>query len=186
VGGSWRTHGSRVVYENAWIRVREDEVTKPDGARGIYGVVETTAPSVFIVALTEAGEILLVGLERYTTGRPSLEIPAGNSDGEEPLDAARRELREETGHVAESWELAGRLEAMNGICTEVQHVFLARGLTHAGGDRRAEEGITEVRAVPLGEAFAMIARGEITDGQTVSSLALAALRLGQEGGPLPT
>ena len=105
---SWRTHGSRVVYENAWIRVREDEVTRPDGGRGIYGVVETTAPSVFIVALTAAEEVLLVGLERYTTGRPSLEIPAGNSEGDDPLVAARRELREETGRVAGSWELVGR------------------------------------------------------------------------------
>lgn len=177
--GPWRTLGSRQVYENAWIRVREDDVIGPDGGRGIYGVVETRAPSVFIVALTPEDRVLLVTLFRYTTGRVSIEVPAGNSDGDDPLTAARRELREETGYEAADWDLVGRLEAMNGICTEVQHVFLARGLAHRGGDRRAEEGITDVRAVPLAEAFAMIGRREITDGQTISSLTLAALELGR-------
>src|SRR4051794_33965579 len=182
----WRTHGSRVVYENAWIRVREDEVTRPDGERGIYGVVDTRHPSVFIVALTAGEEVLLVTQDRYTSGRASIEIPAGNSDGEDPLEAARRELREETGHAAATWSLLGRVEAMNGYCTEVQYVFLARDLAYVGDDRRAEDGITDVRAVPLGEVLDMIRRAEITDGQTISSLMLALLARDQSGPPART
>ncbi len=157
--------------------MREDAVVRPDGEEGIYGVVETKAPSVFIVALTDAGEVLLVTLERYTTGSLSLEIPAGNSEGQDPLEAARRELQEETGYIAADWELLGKLEAMNGICDERQHVYLATGLTHAGDDAQAAEGITAVTRLPLAEALDWVGAGRITDGQTVSSLALAWLRL---------
>ena len=157
--------------------MREDAVVRPDGEEGIYGVVETKAPSVFIVALTDADEVLLVTLERYTTGSVSTEIPAGNSEGQDPLEAARRELREETGYVAEEWELLGRLEAMNGICDERQHVYLATELTHVGGDAQAAEGISAVTRLPFAEALERIGNGRITDGQTVSSLALAWLRL---------
>src|SRR6476619_2150528 len=98
---SWQTRASRTVYENRWIRVREDDVTRPDGGEGIYGVVEVRHPAVFVVPVTGAGEVLLVRIHRYATGRESLEIPAGGTDGEDPLVAARRELQEETGHVAD-------------------------------------------------------------------------------------
>jgi 8-oxo-dGTP pyrophosphatase MutT (NUDIX family) len=175
----WSTISSRVVYENPWIRVREDAVRRPDGGEGIYGVVETQAPSVFVVALTEHDEVVLVVQERYTTGRPSLEVPAGGSDGEEPLHAAQRELREEAGVAAATWRLLGTLEAMNGICDERQHVYLATGLSSGLPDHRDEDGITAVRLCPFGEALRMVADGAITDGQTVSSLALAALALGR-------
>ncbi|HEX4805727.1 MAG TPA: NUDIX hydrolase [Conexibacter sp.] len=176
---SWCTLRTRVVYENRWIRVREDAVRRPDGADGLYGVVETRGPSVFVCALTDADELVLVEQERYPTGTRSLELPAGNSEGEEPLEAARRELREETGLLASAWRLLGELESMNGICDERQRVYLARELRESGSDRAAEDGITAVRTVPFAEALRMVADGEIVDGQSVSSLALAAIALGR-------
>ncbi|MFX6182759.1 NUDIX hydrolase, partial [Acinetobacter baumannii] len=82
------------------------EVTGPDGD-GIYGVVQIQQPAVFVVALDDHDRGCLVELERYTTGR-SLEVPAGGSDGEDPLVAAQRELREESGVTAARWDYLGR------------------------------------------------------------------------------
>lgn len=183
----WTTHGSRVVYENRWIRVREDDVTRPDGGAGIYGVVEVRQPSVFVVALDDEDRVVLVRLFRYTTGAWSLEVPAGGSDGEEPLVAAQRELLEEAGLVAGSWVEVGRMDALNGIADAPEHVFLARSLTAAdaaasgSAQAQAEEGIAEVVRVPFAEALAWVGDGTIRDGESVAALAFAAIHLGRLG-----
>ncbi len=177
---SWRTLGTRTVYENRWIHVREDAVVRPDGAEGIYGVVRMRAPAVFVVAVTDAAEVVLVAQERYTIGVRSIEVPAGATDGEEPLLAARRELREETGLAAAEWRPLGRMNALNGIADAPELVYLATGLSPAPeGDERAAEGIDAVLRVPWPEALRMCAEGEIVDGETIASLALAGIALGR-------
>jgi 8-oxo-dGDP phosphatase len=184
---AWRTLESRTAYENPWIRVREDRVRKPDGNDGIYGVVEMRHPAVFVVAVDEADRVLLVTLDRYTTGPGSVEVPAGGSDGEDPLVAARRELLEETGMVADEWTPVGSMDALNGIAVAPEHVFLARGLRPAmtadaggrGSATQEEEGIAAVRFVPFAEVLRMIAAGEIRDGETIAAVALAAIHLGR-------
>ncbi|WP_144877390.1 NUDIX hydrolase [Microbacterium sp. 1.5R] len=176
----WVTHESSTVYENPWISVREDRVTGP-GGDGIYGVVTMRNPAVFVVAVDDEHRLCLVTLERYTTGR-SIEVPAGGSDGEDPLTAARRELAEETGFEAETWERIGTMNALNGIADAPEHVFLARDLraaAHAGAEAQEEEGIDAVAWVPFAEALAMIADGRITDGETVAAIAMAGIRLGR-------
>ena len=173
---SWQTNDSRIVYENAWISVREDAVTGPAG-NGIYGVVTMRNPAVFVVAVDDEERVCLVTIDRYTVGR-SIEVPAGGSDGEQPLVAAQRELREETGLRAESWTAIGTMNALNGVTIAPEHVFLARGLSAAEA-AHDDEGIEEVSWVPFTEALAMIANGEITDGETVAALAHAGIHLGR-------
>jgi 8-oxo-dGTP pyrophosphatase MutT (NUDIX family) len=181
----WPVTSSRIAYENSWIKVVEDQVVGPDGSPGLYGVVEVRHPAVFIVAVNEADEVLLESVDRHTVG-PSLEIPAGGSDGEDLLVAAQRELYEETGYIAERWQAIGSMWALNGICRALEHVFLAQGLTRSadGADAKAE-GISDVRSVPWPKVLEMVATGEIDDGETVAALMYAAIALGKFSGAAP-
>ena len=175
----WRQRTSRVAYANPWIRVVEDEVVRPDGVEGIYGVVEVRNPAVWAVALTDADEVLMVTVERYTVGT-SLEIPAGGSDGQELVVAAARELAEETGYEAAQWQQIGFFNSLNGVCRAPGYVFLARGLTliaSASSNAMREEGITEVRRVPWPELGGMIAAGAFTDAETLGALTYASIAL---------
>ncbi|MGO4663676.1 NUDIX domain-containing protein [Terrabacter sp. 2TAF16] len=179
---SWPVRATTVVYENPWIRVREDAVTRPDGTDGIYGVVELQRPAVFVVALTEADEVVLVTVDRHTVGT-SVEVPAGGTDGEDPLVAARRELAEETGLVARDWREIGTMNALNGVCRAPEVVYLATGLARVPGApasaARAEEGIRDVRRVPFREVIGLVRDGAITDGETIAALMLTLVALGR-------
>ncbi|MFD1718699.1 NUDIX domain-containing protein [Georgenia deserti] len=181
---SWQTHASSTVYENPWIRVREDRVTRPDGDDGVYGVVEVRHPAVFVVPITADGEVLLIQQFRYTIGRESLEIPAGGTDGEEPLIAARRELLEETGHTASSWRELGPTYSLNGVSDAPGTIVLAQHVIpveDASTHGQTEEGITQVRAAPWPEVLELVRRGEIHDGETMAALLHAAVALGRLG-----
>ena len=174
----WPTSASRTAYANRWIEVSEDVVQMPDGSEGVYGVVTVRHASVFVVAITDADEVVLVQLDRHTTG-PGLEVPAGGTDGEQPLVAAQRELEEESGYRARQWREIGRMNALNGICRAPEVVFLATGLSKAEAHGAQEEGISAVRTVPWPGVMEMVRTGEICDGETVAALMYAALALGR-------
>jgi 8-oxo-dGTP pyrophosphatase MutT (NUDIX family) len=177
-GNNWRTLSSRTAYENPWIRVREDQVIRPDGEPGIYGVVEVRSPAVFVVPVTEAGQIVLVEVDRYAIGRRSWEVPAGGADGQDLLQAAARELREEAGLAASDWRDLGEVFSLNGVSNAPGRVFLACGLERVDGAEAEVEGITGVRTVSPAELAAMIAGDEITDNESLGALLKALVALG--------
>src|SRR5438477_6603494 len=168
--GPWQVLGSRQVYENDWIRVREDDVIRPDGRPGIYGVVEFQGLAVAIVALTDDEQVYLVGQYRYPTDTYSWEVVEGTSEaGEEPLAAAKRELSEETGLTATEWLDLGCCQFSNSSTDQVGYLYLARGLT-AGEPHPDETEELAVKVVPLAEAVAMSLSSEIDDAFSIIGL----------------
>lgn len=172
----WKTTSSRTVYRNNWITVREDQVIRPDGNPGIYGVV-FVPPSVGVLAINDRDEAVLVGQWRYSLNRYSWELPRGGSHpGEETdmLEVARRELVEETGVKASKWEFLGTVDNGNGIAEDVQSLYLASGLTYAEMSLDPEEDIT-VAWKPFHEVVEMAMSGGITEVCSVAAILKVAL-----------
>ena len=166
----WRRHVRRIAYDNAWIQVLHDEVTRPDGQPGIYGVVHFRNLAVGVVAIDDQDRVVLVGQHRYALDRYSWEIPEGGVPlDEDPLDGARRELREETGLDASAWREIGRMQLSNSITDEVGLIYLATGLTQGEATPEATEDL-RLRWVPFAEVTAMIDRGELPDALTQLAL----------------
>lgn len=174
---SWKKLSTKVVYKNPWMQVREDKVIRPNGQPGIYGYMENTS-AVFIMALTDKNEIYLVKQQRYTIAAETLELPAGSSEGQDLLLAAKRELKEETGLVAKKWDYVGMFLPMVAVSSETNHLFLARDLTQTKQDKKSEDGITGNLLVPFSEVLEMIEDGRIISGPAITSIIKAALYLG--------
>ncbi len=173
----WQTHESRIVYDNPWIRVREDQVTRPDGLPGIYGVVQFKGLAIGVLPIDDEGCTYLVGQFRYVLNQYSWEIPEGGCpEGEPPLTAAARELLEETGLRAQHYELLGRAHLSNSASDEEALYYLATELTQGIAQPEGTEQL-QVRRVPFTEVLAMVQRGEITDAISVMAIQQYALRL---------
>ncbi len=172
----WRTLESREVYENPWILVREDTVIRPDGNPGIYGVVHFKNRAIAVVPVDDEGYIHLVGQYRYPLGCYSWELPEGGCPhDEETLNAARRELLEETGLVAKQWLLLGTARLSNSVSDEEAFCYLATGLTQHDARPEGNEKL-EHRRVAVEEAVRMVEEGDITDALSIIGI-LRYLRL---------
>lgn len=166
----WKTLATRNVYDNPWISVREDDVVQPDGVNGIYGVVHFKNLAIGILPIDDEGCTYLVGQWRYALDQYSWEIPEGGGPyGEEPLDAAKRELLEETGLTAAKWKLLGKGHLSNSATDEVTYYYLATELTQGTAQPDSIEEL-ECKRVPFDEALQMVLDGEITDGLSVIAI----------------
>jgi 8-oxo-dGTP pyrophosphatase MutT (NUDIX family) len=171
-----RVTSSKVVYENRWMRVREDETVLPDGSPGLYAVVEKP-PAAVVVPFDDGDAALwLVEQYRHPVGERFWELPMGAADDDHslgPEDVARAELAEETGLRAGRIDHLGRLFFAYGIMNQPFDVWAARELV--AGEQALEE--TEqglvVGRFEVGEVRAMVRDGRIRDAPTVAALGLA-------------
>ena len=169
----WRTRSTRPVYENHWIKVREDEALLPDGRTTIYGVVEC-AECVGVLPFVDAETVLLVGQYRYVAQDFYWEMPTGGMHpGEGPEKAVQRELAEEAGREAGSLVKICDFHTSKSILRETAHLYLARDLRPASRPPDATEFI-ERREFPFREVLRMVESAEIKDAMTVIAVLHAA------------
>jgi ADP-ribose pyrophosphatase len=169
-------------YHGKIIDLTVDLLQYPSGTTTYREIIEHPGGAV-VLCLFENSDILLVRQYRHPFGHEVTELPAGKLDaGEDPLLCAQRELQEETGYAARSWEKLTALYATPGFCNEVLHVFLARDVYRHEKGQALEEGEASIRVlrIPLSEAISMIERQEIVDGKTIAGILLAARKTGNQ------
>lgn len=174
---NWKTHKVTQVYENPWIRVEHDEVTTPSGTAGIYGRIVFKNKAIGIIPLDKDMNTWLVGQYRYPLKEYSWEIPMGGGPlNEDVLEAAKRELKEETGITAQSWSKLMRIHTSNCVTDEEGFIYVAEDLEM--GDTAFDE--TEdlaIRKLPFQEVLEMVMDGKITDSISIAGILKLARQL---------
>ena len=168
-----RVLGEKSVFEGHLVKVHKLDVTLPNGQPAIREVVRHPGASA-IVPVDENGMVTMVKQYRTAVGRVLLEVPAGKLDSktEDRLDAARRELREETGLTAKNWVHLTDITTTPGFCDELISIYLATGLESGETDPDDDEFLNIVK-IPLGELVQSAMRGEICDSKSLVGLLMA-------------
>lgn len=185
-GRPWTMLRERPIYDNPWISLSEYDAVAPTGRPALYGVVRFKHICLAILPLHEDGTITLVGQHRFAMPGYSWELPEGGGARDvEPLESAKRELREEAGLEAAEWREALRFQLSNSVTDEIGHGFIATGLTAVVAAPDETEALTLARA-PFREVLDQAMAGRILDMPTVAML-LRAYHMAREGdlpGPL--
>lgn len=170
----WRTIERNYVYRNPWCAFRVDGVVLPSGKTIEYGVMEGGGFAT-VVALTEEGNVVFARQWRQPLQRFTMELPSGGVDeGEEPVDAARRELFEETGFRGEEMEYLTSVNTSTGRTDEVCHLFRCRAVRSGEEPRPEPTEFIEVVEMPFGEALREALGGGISDAASVLGMLLVA------------
>ena len=166
----WQILDTVLKYENNWIQVLHQNVLNPSGGKGIYGTVNFKNIAVGVVPIDQDGNIWLVGQYRFPLNEYSWEIPEGGCPiGEDVLDTAKRELKEETGLIAQEWKLISKLHTSNSVCNEVAYIYLAEGITQSESQPEETEQL-QVKKVSFKEALMMVLDDKITDSMSVAGI----------------
>lgn len=161
--GPWKIKSTKMVYKNPWISVREDQVIRPDGKDGIFGVVEMNA-GVSVLPIDDNGYVYLTDEFHYAVESNSIEVVSGAIDGKEkPLEAAKRELKEELGIKAKEWIDLGLVNPFTTVVHSPAHLFLAKNLQFGKSNPTSTEDIKLVK-VELEKAVEMVMKSKITHG----------------------
>jgi len=173
----WKQISTKEVYQNPWIEVHEDQVINPKGGQNIYGKVIFKNKAIGIIPIDQEGNTWLVGQHRYTLDEYSWEIPMGGGDrNQDPLESAKRELKEETGLIAKDWSLLMRIHTSNSVTDEEGFTYIARNLEQGETEFDETEDLA-IRKLPLAEAVQWVMDGKITDAISISGLLKVARQL---------
>lgn len=166
----WKSTHNTCVYSNSWIKVIEHKVINPNNGIGIYGQVVFLNLAIGVVVLDENENIWLVGQYRFPIDKYSWEIPEGGGDlNTDPLESAKRELKEETGISATKWTRILEMDLSNSVTDERSVVFVAQDLTFGQSEPEETEQL-QVKMIKFEEVFQMVMDGEIRDSITVASI----------------
>ncbi|MEM9739047.1 MAG: NUDIX hydrolase [Pseudomonadota bacterium] len=165
--GPWAVRTREVRYDNPWLRLEHSTVVHPDGSDGIYGVVRFKNLAIGVLPVFEDGTVPLVGQHRFPLNRYSWELPEGGGPlSTTPLDAAKRELIEETGYSAAHWAPLIEFDVSNSVTDEQSVCFLAWGLSSGPSAPEASEDLSHKR-VAFSDLVAQCLDGQIRDGLTL-------------------
>ncbi|MVN92463.1 NUDIX domain-containing protein [Mucilaginibacter aquatilis] len=171
----WKITSEKEIYDNPWIKLTHYNVVTPTGTNGIYGKVHFKNRAIGVLPLDEEMNTYLVGQYRFTINQYSWEMPEGGGPlDEEPLDAARRELLEETGLKANQWTELVRMHLSNSVSDEYSICYLAQNLEQFEAEPEETEQLI-VKKVPFAEVYKMVCDGTITDSMTVAAVLRAQL-----------
>jgi 8-oxo-dGTP pyrophosphatase MutT (NUDIX family) len=166
----WKIISATETYNNRWISVYHEDVITPGGSKGVYGAIHFKNHAIGILPLDEQNNTWLVGQYRYPLRRWSWEIPEGGCPlNTDPLESAKRELKEETGLNARSWKVLLEMDISNCVSDEISYIYLAEGIT-IGQAKPDESEELEVIKLPVQEAIQMVHDGEIRDSMSVAAL----------------
>ena len=167
-----KTLARQEIFNGRIIKVVKDDVELENGRRTTREVVYHHE-AVAVVAINENNEILLVKQYRYPIGRELTELPAGVlENGENPLEAAKRELLEETGYSAEHWELLTCIYTSPGVHDEKIYIYSASNLQKISGQNLDEDELLTFETVPFDKVFEMVCTGKIMDAKTIAGVLL--------------
>ena len=166
----WTTISKKEAYDNPWIKVEEHQVITPTNKKGIYGKVSFKNLAIGILPLDENEYTWLVGQYRYTLDEYTWEIPMGGGPADQTsLESAQRELKEETGLLANEWTEILKIHTSNSVTDEVGYVYMARDLTQGETEFDDTEDL-KIRHLPFKEAYEMVLNGQITDAISIAAI----------------
>lgn len=167
--GDWTIKGTKNIYSNEFFQVFEDDVVQPDGRSSRYATI-SFKPGVGVLPMDDDGYVYMTFQFRYALRRENVEIVAGGyGQNEDPLEAAKRELKEELGIEANEWTPLGRIEAITSITDSHTDLYLAKGLTFGEHQRESTEKLSPVK-MPFHDVLRKVVSGEITHGETCAAV----------------